>query len=136
MKARAGVWIAVACVAALNGWCAAADEKKEGVTGTWKWELSFNDNALKFTLKVKQDGDKLIGVLLGPREGVERKVEDGKVKGEEVFFKVTGERDGNKFTVKYKGKVDGDTIKGKATSNFGGEDREFDWEAKRAKGEK
>jgi hypothetical protein len=46
---------------------------------------------------------------------------------------VTRERDGQKFTIKYKGKQTGDMIKGKVTVNFGGEEREFDWEPKRVK---
>jgi hypothetical protein len=128
--------MAAGCAVALGGPCPGAEEKKAGAAGTWKWEFMNNDQTLKFTLKVKQDGDKLTGVLLGPREGMERKVEEGKVKDGEVSFTVTREQDGNKFTVKYKGKLSGDTIKGKAAVDFGGETREFDWEAKRAKGEK
>ena len=46
--------------------------------------------------------------------------------------KVTRERDGQKFTIKYSGKTSGDTLKGKMEVNFGGEDRSFDFEAKRA----
>src|SRR5207248_6207069 len=98
MKARAGVWlVAAACAVALGGWCSGAEEKKGGATGTWKWEFMTNDQTLKFTLKAKQDGDKLTGVLKGPREGAETKIDNGKVKVDEVSFSVTRERNGNKF---------------------------------------
>lgn len=135
MRTRSVRWlVAAACALAVGGSGLAADAKKGDVTGTWKWEfMGQGGNTLSFTLKLKQEGDKVTGVLIGPREGAETKIEDGKVKDGEVSFSVTRERDGNKFTSKYKGKVSGDTIKGKVTFNFGGEERERDWEAKRAK---
>src|SRR4051794_7063645 len=43
------------------------------------------------TLKLKQDGDKLTGHLVG-REGREIKIEEGKAKGGEVSFQITRER--------------------------------------------
>ena len=46
------------------------------------------------------------------RDGQETAIEDGKYKDGEVSFKVTRERMGNKFTIKYTGKVSGETIKG------------------------
>jgi hypothetical protein len=42
---------------------------------------------------------------------------------------------GQQLNVKYKGKLSGDTIKGKITAEFGGEEIMFDWEAKRVKEE-
>ncbi len=50
-----------------------------------------------------------------------------------MSFKVTRERNGQTFTVNYKGKLEGDTIKGTIEFNFGGESRSRDWEAKRSK---
>jgi hypothetical protein len=35
--------------------------------------------------------------------------------------------------MKYSGQVEGDEIKGKISGTFGGEERSFDWNAKRAK---
>jgi hypothetical protein len=45
---------------------------------------------------------------------------------------VTRERDGNKFTIKFKGKVSGDTIKGKSEIDRDGQTQSRDWEAKRS----
>jgi hypothetical protein len=45
---------------------------------------------------------------------------------------VTRERDGNKFITKYKGKVSGDTIKGKSERDRDSETQSRDWEAKRS----
>ncbi len=83
-------------------------------------------------VKLKADGDKLTGTFVSPN-GQETKIEDGKFKDGEVSFKVTRERDGNKFVIKFKGKVSGDTIKGKSEIDRNGETMERDWEAKRSK---
>jgi len=50
-----------------------------------------------------------------------------------VKFNIVFERDGNSMTVKYNGKVDGDTIKGKSERERDGQVMSRDWEAKREK---
>jgi len=107
-------------------------ENKTNPTGTWKWKVKFGDQEREFTLKLKMDGDKLTGAMVG-RDNKDQPIEDAKHKDGEVSFKVTRERDGQKFTVKYKGKVSGDTIKGKTEFDRNGETQSRDWEAKRAK---
>ena len=104
-------------------------DDKANPTGTWKWTVNFGGQDREMTLKLKLDGDKLTGSMPG-RDGQETAIEDGKYKNGEVSFQVTRERQGNKFTIKYMGKVSGDTIKGKIERE-GQESR--DWEAKRAK---
>jgi len=102
-----------------------------GATGTWKWTRTFNNNEMAFALKLKQDGEKLTGTLsVGDNEA---KVDDGKVSGNEISFSVTSEFNGNKFTRKYTGKVEGDTIKGKTELERDGQTQSRDWEAKRSK---
>ncbi len=46
---------------------------------------------------------------------------------------MTREREGQKFVIKFKGKVSGDTIKGKMEIDIGGETCDREWEAKREK---
>jgi hypothetical protein len=99
-------------------------------TGTWKWSATFGGNTVERTLKLKQEGDKLTGALLG-RDGNETAIKDGKVKDGAISFSVTVERNGNMFTTKYSGKVEGDTIKGKIERERNGETVSTDWEAKR-----
>jgi hypothetical protein len=123
---------AVALCVAFAG-VAGADDKKAGdPTGTWKWETEINGQKRASTLKLKRDGDKLTGSMVG-RDGTETKIDDAKYRDGEVTFSVTRERDGQKFTVKYKAKVEGDTIKGKAEADFGGQARTFEFEGKRDK---
>jgi hypothetical protein len=110
---------------------ARADDKPNP-TGTWKWTVNFGGQEREFALKLKLDGDKLTGGMIG-RDDKETPIEDAKYKDGELSFKVTRERDGQKFTIKYKGKVEGDTIKGKTEFERDGQTQSRDWEAKRAK---
>ena len=114
----------------ITGTVQAAD--KPDPTGTWKWSVTFNDMKRDFTLKLKLDGDKLTGAMLGRNNQVTA-IEEASFKDGEVAFSVTRERNGQKFTTKYKGKVDGDTIKGKSEGMRDGQTQSRDWEAKREK---
>ena len=107
-------------------------DDKPNPTGTWKWTVSIQGQDREMTLKLKLDGDKLTGSMPG-RDGQETAIEDGQFKDGEVSFKVTRERQGNKITTKYTGKLSGDTIKGKIESERNGQPQSRDWEAKRAK---
>jgi hypothetical protein len=108
-------------------------DDKANPTGTWKWTVPGQGGQTReMTLKLKLDGDKLTGAMVG-RNGQETAIEDGQFKDGEVSFKVTRERQGNKITTKYSGKVSGDAIKGKVEFDRMGQAQSRDWEAKRAK---
>ena len=66
----------------------------------------------------------------------EAKLAELKFKDGELTFAADREREGQSFTVKYTLKVEGDSLKGKAAVDAGGEKREFDIEGTREKGEK
>jgi hypothetical protein len=100
--------------------------------GTWKWSFpGQNGDSIDSTLKLNQEGTKLTGKYTN--QFGETEIQEGKIDGENISFRVELERDGNKFVIKYSGKLSGDTIKGQSAFNFNGEDRSRDWEAKRAK---
>ena len=120
---------AVVCVLAVVGLARAED--KSNPTGTWKYTADVNGQSIDVTIKLKLDGDKLTGTLNAG--GTETKIEDAKYKDGEVSFKVERERNGNKFTIKYTGKVSGDTLKGKSEAEVNGEVRTREFEAKREK---
>jgi len=122
----------------------AADEKKADPTGTWTWSTPGRNGgeARESTLKLKMEGDKVVGTLTGGGRGgggggggqpVETKITNAKLTGDELSFDVTREFNGNSFTAKYKGKVAGDTITGKISRERNGETSESDWVAKRKK---
>jgi hypothetical protein len=114
-----------------------AADKKADPTGTWTWSVQGRNGgqARTSTLKLKAEGDKLTGKVSTPgRQGAdprETEIEDGKLKGDEVSFKVTREFNNNKIVQKYNGKLSGDTIKGKVEFDRNGEPQSRDWEAKR-----
>jgi hypothetical protein len=122
---------ALVIAAAALGAVARADDKANA-TGTWKWTVEFNGQQREMTLKLKQEGDKLTGAMLG-RNNNETAIDDGSFKDGNVSFTVTRERNGQKFTQKFTGKVTGDTIKGKVEFERDGQTQSRDWEAKRAK---
>lgn len=101
-------------------------------TGTWKWSVTRNDQTFEQTLKLKLEGDKLTGAMVG-RNNQETAIEGATFKDDTVSFTVTRERDGNKFVTKYTGKLEGDTIKGKSESERNGQKQEREWNAKREK---
>ena len=124
-------WLALAVFGLMIGLMADAARAAE-VTGTWKWTVTRqNGDAYEATLKLKQDGQKVTGKLTG-RQGNETEIEEGKIEKEEISFKVTREFNGNKVVMSYKGKLSGDTIKGKIEFERDGEKRERDWDAKRS----
>jgi hypothetical protein len=104
----------------------------EDPTGTWKWSVTRGDRTFDATLTLKLEGDKLTGTMPG-RDNTETAIEEGTFKDNVVSFKVTRERNGQKFTTKYSGTVAGDEIKGKSTSERDGKVNERDWVAKRSK---
>jgi hypothetical protein len=110
---------------------ASAARAEDNPTGTWKWEQKGNNQSREVTLKLKLDSGKLTGTISGRNADTE--ISDGTFKDGEIAFSVTRERNGNKFTTKYSGKLSGDSIKGKAESERNGQTTSRDWEATRAK---
>lgn len=128
MARKLGIAIFALTLAALVNVAQAAEDP----TGTWKWSVTRGDQTFDVTLKLKLEGDKLTGTMPG-RNNTETAIEEGTFKDNVVAFKVTRERNGQKFTTKYSGTVSGDEIKGKSTSERDGKVTDRDWVAKRSK---
>ncbi|AMV27835.1 hypothetical protein VT84_25760 [Gemmata sp. SH-PL17] len=124
------VLLTAALVLGLAGTVTAED--KAGPVGTWKCETDIMGQKRESTVTIKKDGDKFTGTAIG-QDKKEVKLDNVKFKDGELTFSVDREREGTKFTIKYKLKVDKDTVKGKAEAEFGGETRSFDVEGKREK---
>jgi hypothetical protein len=111
---------------------AKADDK---IDGTWKSTSKGRDGKERTTTyKFKVEGDKVTGTVSG-RDNTETAIEGATFKDGTLSFSVTREFNNNKFTIKYSGKLDGDTIKGtrEMPGRNGGEAVKRDWEAKREK---
>ena len=123
---------AAACLAMgfLTAMSVSAD--KADPNGTWKWTFKTPDGqeiAISMTLKL--DGDKLTGKVMHDQESFD--ISDGTFADDEVAFNVVREQDANKFTAKFKGKVEADSITGKIDLQIGDENLSFDWNATREK---
>src|SRR5262245_22398526 len=99
-------------------------------TGTWKWERKFNDNKAQFSLKLNWDGKRLTGKYSAFNNTSD--IEDAKLEKDQLSFLAKREFNGNKFEVKFNGKVEPDDLVGKITVDFGNGPQDFDWDAKRA----
>ena len=122
---RAGM--AAAFISALS---MSAAEPKPDPAGTWSWSFTTpGGDKVQQKLKLKMEGEALTGVITAG--GVDMPIQEAKLEGNVVTFRVVRERDGTKRTANYRGELKGDTITGKWTSNFGGEERTRDWNAQR-----
>jgi hypothetical protein len=126
--------LTAALVIGLCGIVSAQDTKADPV-GTWKCETDVGEVKRPSTLTIKKDGDKLAGTMTW-QDKMESKLADVRIKDGELTFSAERELEGTKFTIKYKLKVEGDKLKGKAEADFGGETRAFDVEGKREKKDK
>ncbi|MDB6054529.1 MAG: hypothetical protein JWN25_2052 [Verrucomicrobiales bacterium] len=106
--------------------------KAASASGNWNTVLIIGEgNRIEGTLKLKQEGDALTGATV--RNENETPIQDGKIVGDEITFKVIRDRDGRKVSTKFKGKITGDSIKGKVESDWSGDLQTFDWEGTRGK---
>jgi len=103
-------------------------------SGAWKWTLTApTGDKIEVSLTLELKDGKLTGQY--SNQFGDSPITDASFKDEVVAFSVDREIAGNKFTVKYDGKLAGDTITGKVhLPGFGGgEPTTMDWNATRAK---
>ena len=125
--------LSAALVLGLCGLASAAD--KVDPVGTWKCEYEIGGQQRMATLTIKKDGDKLAGTMSW-LDQKETNLKDLKLKDATLTFSAVRKFMDNEIFVEYTLKVDGDKLKGKGASEFGGEKREFDIEGKREKKDK
>lgn len=108
-----------------------AKRTQETPEGDWKWEIAFGEFRTSNTAKLKLDGKKVTGKVKSRDR--EYDIKEGRWQSGEVSFVVERERDGTEIVSTYRGKIDGDTIKGTVETAFGSaEPRSADWLATRA----
>jgi hypothetical protein len=129
MKTTLRLLLAV-CLAFLAASAAQAGDP----SGSWKWKVTTpNGDTIDVSLTLELKEGKLTGNY-SSRFG-DAPITEASFKDEAVAFSVPREFDGNKFTIKYNGKLDGDSIKGsfELPAFGGGESVKMDWNATRAK---
>jgi hypothetical protein len=121
-------------VLGLCGLVGAQGDKADPV-GTWKCEYEIGAQKRTSTLTIKKDGDKLAGTMSWPDQKAE-KLKDLKLKDGTLTFSAVRKLMGNEIPVEYKLTIDGDKLKGKGASDFGGKKQEFEINGKREKKDK
>ena len=114
---------------------AGAQGEKADPVGTWKCEYQIGDQKRMSTLTITKDGDNYAGTMSWPDQK-ETKLKDVKLKDGELTFSAVRELGDNKLNVEYKFTINGDKLKGKGASDFGGKNQEFNIEGKREKKDK
>jgi CubicO group peptidase (beta-lactamase class C family) len=127
------VALTMLALAALVGGVAAtvrADDKKADATGTWKWVRKSPDGQeSETTASLKQERNKLTGKVT--TEAGEIDIKNGTVMDGNVSFEISSDAGGSEIRVKFAGKLQGDSIKGKAEITRDGNTTTRDWEPKR-----
>jgi len=119
--------LSMALVLGVCGFASAAD-----AIGTWKCEYKIGDQQRTSTLTIKKDGDKLAGTMSWPDQQAET-LKNIKLNDSTLTFSAVRKFMNNEIPIDYTFTIDGDKLKGKGASEFGGEKREFDIEGKREK---
>src|SRR5262249_3131027 len=123
--------LSMALALGLCGLTGAQGDKADPV-GTWKCEYDIGGQKRMSTLTITKDGDKLAGTMSWPDQKAE-KLKDLKLKGGTLTFHAVRKFMDNEIPIDYTLTIDGDKLKGKGASNFGGKKQEFDIEGKREK---
>jgi hypothetical protein len=122
------------CFAASLVFGLSASARAADPNGTWKWKIDARGQEIEFTMVLKAEGEKLTGnVSLPFGDAGNAEIKNGTFKNDEVSFETVLEFGGNSITTKYKGKVEGDTIKGKTERERQGQVMSQDWTAMREK---
>jgi hypothetical protein len=100
-------------------------------TGTWKWTTRSPNGEIETTLKLESKDGKLAGAY--SNQFGDTAISNASLQDDVIAFDVVRDLGGNKYVVKYRGKLDGDTIKGtiEAPGHNGGEAVKLDWNARR-----
>jgi hypothetical protein len=98
------------------------------VAGEWEMTSQGRQGPRTSTFSIEQDGEKITVTMPGMRGGGEIKAE-GTIKGNDIEWTITRQgRGGQEFKITYKGKVEGDTMKGEVQmGDFGSRE----WTAKK-----
>lgn len=116
------------------GFCglAVAQGEKADPVGTWKCEYKIGDQQRTSELTIKKEGDNFVGTMNWPDQKDE-KLKDVKFKDGILTFSAVRKFMDNIIPIDYNLTINGDELKGKGATEFGGQKQEFDIAGKREK---
>ena len=105
-------------------------------SGTWKWTTHSPNGDIDTTLKLESKDGKITGAY--SNQFGDAAISNATLQDDVLAFEVVRDLGGQKYVVKYHGKLTGDTIKGtlEAPGPDGGEAMKLEWNAKRTPAEK
>lgn len=107
-------------------------EEKVSLAGLWELVATADAGTFEPKLHLKHDGDKLEGLYIWS-DGVEANIENVKIDGKSLAFKVEHDLGGEKVVVEYSVTIDGDALAGSADYDLSGQTGTAKIEGKRAK---
>jgi hypothetical protein len=124
--------LSMALVVGVCGLAGAQGKKTDTAdpVGTWKCEYEIGGQKRTSTLTIKKDGDKLAGTMSWPDQQAEN-LKDLKLTDGTLTFAAVRKIMNLEIPIDYKLTIDGDKLKGKGSSDFGGQKQEFDINGKR-----
>jgi hypothetical protein len=128
MKSLRIIALAFAAVCLMSAAAYAADP-----TGTWKWTAQGRNGPQDYSATLALKDGQLTGAVTSPRGATD--ISDASYKDGAVAFSTVVTFNDNKFTIKYTGTLDGDSIKGsiERPGRDGGAPTKTDWAATRSK---
>lgn len=102
-----------------------------GVAGTWRWSVQTPRGERQYALRLRQRFQKVSGTV--SVDGRETPISNARLVGTQLSFTVTREIGGQKVTMRFSGRVRGDTITGTVDIQGGRFAGKRDWVAKRNK---
>lgn len=103
------------------------------VRGTWKWTLPELAGQNEFTLTLEQDFQKLQGTASEASSSVPVFIKEDKIMGADLEFVLERNSGEKKERLVFKGKAEGDMIKGLVTIEGGAKEKSIKWNAERIK---
>jgi len=108
---------------------------KADPVGTWKCEYEIGGGKRTSTLTIKKDGDKVAGTMSWPDQN-ETNLKDLKLNDGTLTFSAVRKIMNLEIPVDYTLTFDGDKLKGKGASDFGGQKQQWDINGNREKKDK
>jgi len=118
---------ALALAALLGAPARAAD-----LSGTWTWTVRTDGQEITREGRFRQEGEKLTGKVRG-KDVPAVEIQEGTVKDGQISFRMVRDLNGQELRLHYRGKLEGETIRGTIAASVGGQEASLEWEAKRVK---
>ena len=110
---------------------AVGQTQKDRLEGRWAGTVDGLQGKQNAVASFKKDGDKYTGSISGLRPGMDASLNEVKLEGNKVTAKTAFETPQGSIVVNYDFMLEGDSLKGKGETEFGGQTYTFEFDLKR-----